>query len=67
MDAQARRRRILVVDDRVECARTLTRAATLLLGHDVRSARDGATGVVAASEFRPEVMLNDIGLPGMGG
>ena len=67
MDAQARRRRILVVDDGVECARALTRAVTLLLGHDAHAARDGAGGVEAASEFRPEVVLIDIGLPGLDG
>ena len=67
MDAQARRRRILIVDDRVECARTLTRAVTMLLGHDARTARDGVAGVEAASEFRPEAVLIDIGMPGMDG
>ena len=36
-------------------------------GHDVRSAHDGPTGVQAALDFRPDVVLLDIGLPGLNG
>ena len=66
MNAAVRRLRILIVDDRLECARTLGRVVTML-GHDARTARDGVEGVEAASEFRPDVVLMDIGLPGMDG
>ena len=34
-------------------------------GHDVRIARDGPTAVQAALDYRPDVMLLDIGLPGL--
>ena len=59
-------RRILVVDDNEDASETLA----LLLrqtGHDVRVAPDGATAQVAAAEFKPNVVLLDIGLPGMDG
>lgn len=61
-----RRRRVLVVDDNRDSVETL---GTLLriLGHDVRTARDGAEGLAAAEEFQPEVVLLDIGMPGMSG
>ncbi len=58
--------RVLVVDDNVDAAESL---ADLLraLGHDVRTAHDGPTGLEAATGFRPDVMLLDIGLPGLDG
>jgi PAS domain S-box-containing protein len=60
------RRRILVVDDNVDAADSLA----MLLGiggHEVRTAHDGATAVEVAKAFQPEVVLLDIGLPGMDG
>jgi CheY-like chemotaxis protein len=58
--------RILVVDDNQDAAESL---ATLLAlkGHDVRTAFDGPGALGAAEEFRPGVLLLDIGLPGMSG
>ena len=38
-----------------------------LSGHEVRVAHNGPDAIVAAREHRPEVMLLDIGLPGMDG
>ena len=35
--------------------------------HDVRTAHDGPAALAAALEFRPHVMLLDIGLPRMDG
>jgi signal transduction histidine kinase len=62
----AARARVLVVDDNVDAADTL---ATLvrLSGHEVRTAYDGPAALVAAQEYRPEVVLLDIGLPGLDG
>ena len=37
------------------------------LGHNVRTAHDGHKGLEAAFDFRPDVMLLDIGLPGLDG
>jgi PAS domain S-box-containing protein len=58
--------RVLIVDDNVDSANGL---ATLLglSGHEVRVAHDGEEALVTAREHRPEVMLLDIGLPGMDG
>jgi two-component system CheB/CheR fusion protein len=39
----------------------------VLSGHDVREARDGATGLAAAAEVHPDVALIDIGLPDIDG
>ena len=38
-----------------------------LLGHQVRVAYDGVTGMEAARVFRPQVALLDLGMPGMDG
>ncbi len=58
--------RVLVVDDNVDSAQTL---AMLLkaVGHDVRTAHDGPAALQAAIDYRPLVVLLDIGLPGMNG
>jgi two-component system CheB/CheR fusion protein len=60
------RRRILVVDDSVDSADSM---ATLLKldGHEVRVAYDGASALESALAFRPQVVLLDIGLPGLDG
>lgn len=59
-------RRILIVDDSVDGAESL---AIVLrhLGHDVRTAPDGPAALTLISAWRPEVVLLDIGLPGMDG
>ena len=36
-------------------------------GHDVRTAHDGPTAVQVALDYRPDVVLLDIGLPGLNG
>ncbi len=58
--------RILVVDDNVD---TVLSFSMLLkaLGHDVRTAHDGLMAVRLALEYQPDVMLLDIGLPGLNG
>ena len=58
--------RILVVDDNVDTALGIS----ILLkasGHDVRTAFDGPTALQAAFDHRPDLMLLDIGLPGLNG
>jgi len=58
--------RILVVDDLAASAETLM---TLLEmeGFDVRVASEGMAALKIAVDFRPDVVLLDIGLPGMNG
>ena len=54
------------MDDNRDSARTLARLLKLL-GHEARTAHDGGEAVEAAEEYRPELMLLDIGLPVMNG
>jgi CheY-like chemotaxis protein len=58
--------RILVVDDNTDSASSL---ATLLelSGHETRMSHDGEGAVREAEAFEPDVVLLDIGLPGMDG
>ena len=58
--------RILIVDDNRDAADSL---AMLLrtTGNEIRTAYDGLEALQVASEFRPEVVLLDIGLPKIDG
>jgi PAS domain S-box-containing protein len=58
--------RILVVEDNVDTACGLARLLALL-GNDVQLADDGPSAIAIAQTFRPELVLLDIGLPGMDG
>jgi PAS domain S-box-containing protein len=60
------RRRILLVDDNRDAVETLT-LFLQTAGHEVIPAADGPTALEIAQMFRPEVVLLDIGLPGMTG
>ena len=60
------RRCVLIIDDNVDAA-TTTQVLLELRGHEVHIALDGPSGLKAAEEFKPEVILLDIGLPGMDG
>ena len=66
LPAPAVPRRILVVDDNVDVVETTTMLLSLS-GHAVHSAKDGLQALQAAAQFRPEVVLLDIGLPLMDG
>jgi signal transduction histidine kinase/ActR/RegA family two-component response regulator len=66
VDTPNAHRRILVVEDNVDAAATL-RDFLELSGHEVETANSGTDGVQAAREFHPEVVLCDLGLPGMDG
>ena len=60
------RLRVLVVDDNVDAAQMLG-MVLLASGYDVRTTHDGQSALQAALDFCPNVMLLDIGLPGMDG
>ncbi len=62
----ATRKRILVVDDNRDSAETLA-TVLRLSGYDVRTAHDGRQAIVDAQVYRPDLMLLDIGLPGLSG
>ncbi len=58
--------RVLVVDDNADMAEGLA----LLLkdaGHDARTVHDGPTAQQAVVDYKPHVVLLDIGLPGLNG
>ncbi|WP_160174741.1 hybrid sensor histidine kinase/response regulator [Caballeronia grimmiae] len=59
-------RRILVVDDNVDAADAMT-ALLELEGHEVRTVYSGEEAVEILSRYSPEVILLDLGLPGMSG
>lgn len=59
-------RRILVVDDNQDSASTMA-ILLRLMGNVTQTANDGLQAVEAASDFRPDVVLLDIGLPHIDG
>lgn len=59
-------RRVLIIEDNVDAADSL-RDVLQLGGHQVEVAYEAASGMELARTFRPEVILCDIGLPGMDG
>lgn len=60
------RRRVLVIEDNLDGAESLSDALRLA-GHTVETANDGPTGLGKMHTFRPEIVLCDVGLPGMDG
>src|SRR5882724_125954 len=58
--------RVLIVDDHTDTVESLAMLMNTL-GHDVRKAYDGLVGLEAAVEYRPDIILLDIGLPGLDG
>jgi CheY-like chemotaxis protein len=59
-------RRVLVIDDNVDAADMLADLITALDG-TVATAYSGSDGLRRAAEFRPDVVLLDIGMPDMDG
>lgn len=60
------RRRILVVDDNRDSADSMAMMLQLL-GNEVRTAHDGIAAIEVAEQFRPQVILMDIGMPKLNG
>jgi CheY-like chemotaxis protein len=59
-----RRLRVLIVDDNRDAAESL---AMLLHDHEVQCAPDGEAALTTAQGFLPDIVVLDIGLPGMSG
>jgi CheY-like chemotaxis protein len=57
---------VLVVDDNVDAAETLA-AVLEMTGRRTRTVHEGRGVLEAAREFGPDIVLLDIGLPGMSG
>ncbi len=59
-------RRIMIVEDQRDAAEMLAMVLTAQ-SHQVHIAPDGHAALQAVGQFRPDLMLIDIGLPGMSG
>ena len=59
-------RRVLVVDDNRDGAESLAMMLELA-GHEVALAYDGLEAIERAAQFRPEVILMDVGMPRLNG
>jgi PAS domain S-box-containing protein len=61
-----RPRRVLVTDDNVDAATSLAMMLELM-GNEIRVAHNGLEAIAAAEDFRPDVILLDIGMPRLNG
>jgi len=61
------RRRILVVDDDADAADSLAWLLSEAFGQSVAIAHDGASAMETVDGFRPDVVVLDVGMPGMDG
>jgi len=59
-------RRFLIVDDNVDAANSLA-ALLKVMDNEARVANDGPGALRVAREYQPDIVLLDIGLPGMNG
>jgi signal transduction histidine kinase len=59
-------KRLLIVDDNTDSARSLAILQSRL-GHETRTAFSGTEALEVAAEFKPHIVVLDIGLPGMDG
>jgi CheY-like chemotaxis protein/two-component sensor histidine kinase len=58
--------RVLIIEDNEDASEVLVELLKQW-GHEVRASSDGASALIAARQFQPELVLLDIGLPGMNG
>ena len=64
--APGAKHRVLVVDDNVDAAESLSELLQVC-GYDARAVHDGLSALNAATQWQPRVVLLDIGLPEMDG
>ena len=60
------RRRVLVVEDNLDAVH-LTAQLLRMMGHEVEFAINGFAAIEVARNFKPDIILLDIGLPDFGG
>ncbi len=65
-DSRPRGNRVLVVDDNVDLSRAFTTLLTRF-GYEACGVHDGESAIEAARSLRPDIVLLDLGLPGMDG
>ena len=58
---------VLVIDDNMDTADSLARFLRVGVGHEVRVAYDGPSGVRLAGEMGPDVVICDIAMPKLSG
>jgi CheY-like chemotaxis protein len=58
---------VLVIDDNMDTADSLARFLRIAVGHEVRVAYDGASGVKMATAALPDVVVCDIAMPKLSG
>jgi signal transduction histidine kinase len=63
----AGRQRVLIVDDNTDAAETLRMLLTTIGGGDVQTASSGVEALKLGAQLRPNVVLLDLGMPGMDG
>lgn len=59
--------RVLLIDDHDDLRAMLTLMLEYRGGHQVQNAASGEQALAAAREFRPELVISDITMPGMDG
>lgn len=60
------RQRIVLIDDALDASDAMRRVLERF-GHETHRAPDGATGIALALEVQPDIVICDIGMPGMDG
>ena len=58
--------RILVVDDEPQIRRVM-RTTLIAAGYEIEDAKSGEEGIEKLNQFRPDLVLLDINMPGIGG
>jgi signal transduction histidine kinase/ActR/RegA family two-component response regulator len=61
-----RARRVLVVDDNRDGVETLA-AMVQMIGHEARACHDAPSALQVGAEWKPDLVIMDIGMPGMNG
>src|SRR6185369_10984002 len=65
--AGIRKLRVLIVEDNVGAARILGRLLNKFWNHDVEMVHEGTSAIEVVKIFKPEIVLLDVGLPGLDG